>query len=63
MYVTAQIYHTKWIVYLDPDAQVISRLITDKMLQYGLNGNTILSDKKPYENTDEELEDLANDIL
>ena len=33
------------------------------MIQYGLDGKTIMSNKKPYEQLDEDLEELANDML
>ena len=60
---TSKIYDTKWLLYLDPDAHVISRLLSEKMIQYGLDGKTIMSNKKPYEQLDEDLEELANDML
>ena len=63
MYMYTKQRHTKWIVFFDPDAIVVGRLLSEKLLVAGLQGNTIVSDKKPYEYTDNELEELVNGIL
>ena len=63
MYMLSKINDTKWIIYFDPDAHVVSRIIADKLLSCGLNGSTIMSDRKPYEETDEELLSLVEEVL
>jgi DNA primase len=63
MYMYSRQRNTKWIVFFDPDAIVVGRLLSEKLLVAGLQGNTIVSNKKPYEYTDDELEELVNGIL
>lgn len=63
MYMLSKANQTKWIVYFDPDAHIISRLIADKLMNSGLKGATIMSNSKPYEETDEELLSMVEEVL
>lgn len=63
MYMLSRAHDTKWIIYFDPDAHVISRLIADKLMNSGLRGATIMSDSKPYEETDESLLSMVEEVL
>ena len=54
---------TTFIIYFDPDAKVITKLISDKMRAYGLRTVEIYPELKPYEYTDDELETQINEVL
>ena len=54
---------TTFIIYFDPDAKVITKLISDKMRAYGLRTVEIYPELKPYEYTDDELESQINEVL
>ena len=54
---------TTWIIYFDPDAEIITKLVADRMKAYGLKVIEYYSDCKPYEYTDIQLEEMINEVL
>jgi|LUML01.1.fsa_nt_gb hypothetical protein len=63
LFLLSKMNHTTWIIYLDPDAKVITSLMADRMRAYGLTVIEYFSEKKPYEYTDSELEDMINEVI
>jgi DNA primase len=61
--ILSKLRNTTFIVYFDPDAKVITKLISDKMRAYGLRTVEIYPKLKPYEYTDNELESQINEVL
>ena len=61
--ILSKLRNTTFIIYFDPDAKVITKLISDKMRAYGLRTVEIYPELKPYEYTDSELESQINEVL
>lgn len=61
--ILSKLRNTTFIIYFDPDAKVITKLISDKMRAYGLRTVEIYPKLKPYEYTDSELESQINEVL
>jgi DNA primase len=59
----SQAFDTKWCVFFDPDAHIISRLIGSKMRAYGLQTKEILPELKPYEYSDDELLNIIEEVF
>ena len=56
-------YNTTWIIYFDPDAKVISKLLSTKLRGYGMKTVEMYTERKPYEYTDDDLESMTNEVL
>jgi hypothetical protein len=56
-------FSTTWVLYFDPDAKVISKLLATKLSGYGIRVVEICTALKPYEYSDDDLESLINEVL